>query len=104
MSFGKSNVSAVILNALVAGKTILFGIRKFRVRTARNVGYRLIVTEATEGRIFGGERLVNPDIEFGFIERPDRRVYKIVATVRVVCVRELDTGSSKTAPTVLLNN
>src|SRR5262249_6218026 len=84
--FGKRDVSAVVLDALVTPKRILFG-KNPGIRAARDVRDRLVVAESREGGVRGGEVMVYPDVELGFIQLAYRRIDEVDAAGRIVRVR-----------------
>src|SRR5208337_5450846 len=78
--FGKGDIPTVVDDSLRAAKRI--GFRKTgRVGAAGDSGEGLVVAEAGEQAVGGGEVVIQANVKFGFIELPHGLVDEVVGTV-----------------------
>src|SRR5262249_21164940 len=79
MRLTDGDIARVVLEALVTAKCAGLGKRSLWTRAARREGYRLIVAEPRVCRVAGGEVVVQPDVELGFIQLANGREGEVKA-------------------------
>ena len=79
MSFADSDLTPVVDDVLIASESTGLG-NKSNTRAARDIGIRLIITEAAKHAIGGGDVVVETNVKLGFVKAAGGLARKIEGT------------------------
>src|SRR6202166_67102 len=87
VSFADGHVAGVVDDALIAAEGALLDLRA-NTAAARHIGGGLIIAKAREDIVGVGERVVQADIELGFIKAAHRLVDEVNSRQSIISIRQ----------------
>src|ERR1700688_1112959 len=87
VSFADGHVAGVVDDALIAAEGALLDLRA-NTAAARHIGDGLIIAKARKDIVGVGERVIQADIELGFIKAAYRHVDEVNSRRRIISIRQ----------------